>query len=77
MATDNAELHPQLTEGEHDDNVVPVNPVMEERRAPRELNEDRYWLKAPTFTGEEEVEQFIQEFSDVMEVTQWSPRVAC
>jgi len=70
MPTDNAELPPWQTEGEHDDNVIPVNPVMEveERRAPRELNEDRYRLKAPTFTGEEEVEQFIQEFSDVMEV---------
>jgi len=50
--------------------------VLEEVRTPRELNEDRYWLKAPTFTGEEEVEQFIQEFNDVMEVTQWPPRVA-
>jgi len=53
-----------------------MNLVMEERRAPRELNEDRYRLKAPTFTVEEEVEQFIQEFSDVMEVTQWPPWVA-
>jgi len=43
---------------------------------PRELNEERYWLKAPTFTGEEAVEQFIQEFQNVMEVAQWPPRVA-
>jgi len=43
------------------DNVIPVHPTaIEEVRAPRELNEDRYRLKAPTFTGEEEVEQFIQ-----------------
>jgi len=49
---------------------------VEEKRISRELNEDRYRLKAPTFTGEEEVEQFIQEFSDVMEVNQWPPRVA-
>jgi len=49
---------------------------MEEVKVPRELNEDRYRLKAPTFTGEEAVEQFIQEFQDVMEVTQWPPRVA-
>jgi len=54
--------------------VDPV--VLEEVRVPRELNEDRYRLKAPTFTGEEAVEQFIQEFHDVMEVTQWPPRVA-
>jgi len=76
MATPNDELPIPRAEGERDDNVVPVNPVLEEVRAPRELNEDRYRLKAPTFTGEEEVEQFIQEFNDVMEVTQWPPRVA-
>jgi len=70
MATDNAGPPPQPAEGEREDNVVLVNPVIEERRAPKEMNEDRYRLKAPTFTGEEEVEQFIEEFSDVMEVTQ-------
>jgi len=75
MATDNVGLPPQLAEGERDNNV-PMNPVIEKRRAPRELIEDRYRLKAPTFTGKEEVEQFIQEFSDVMEVTQWPPWVA-
>jgi len=75
MAPANAELPTQQAEGEHDDNVVPVNPEIKERRAPRELNEDIYQLKAPTFMGEK-VEQFIQEFNDVMEVAQWPPRVA-
>jgi len=72
MATDNADLPPQQTEGEHEDNVAPINFVIEveETRAPKDLNKDRYRLKAPTFTGEEEVEQFMQEFSDLMEVTQ-------
>jgi len=36
----------------------------------------RYRLKAPVCTGLEDVEQFIQEFSEVMEITQWPPRVA-
>jgi len=36
----------------------------------------RYCLKAPTFTGREDVEQFIQMFSDVIDITQWPPRVA-
>jgi len=77
MARDGTELLIPQNEGEDDDVVIPVNPVvLEEVRVPRELDEDRYRLKAPTFTGEEEVEQFIQEFQDVMEVTQWPPRVA-
>jgi len=35
-----------------------------------------YWycLKAPVFTGGEEVKQFIQEVNDVAAVTQWPPR---
>jgi len=49
---------------------------LEEARVSRELNEDRYRLKAPTFTGEEKVEQFVQEFQDVMENAQWLPKVA-
>jgi len=49
---------------------------MEDRRAPKELNEDRCRLKAPIFTGKEALEQFIQVLSDVMEVTQWPPQVA-
>jgi len=35
----------------------------------------RYRLKAPVFTGLEDVEQFIQEFSEVIDIIQWSPRV--
>jgi len=50
--------------------------VLEEVRVCRELYEDRYRLEAPTFTGEEAVEQFIQEFKEVMEIAQWPPRVA-
>jgi len=36
----------------------------------------RYGLKAPVFTGLEDVEQFIQEFNKVMAILQWPPRVA-
>jgi len=36
----------------------------------------RYRLKAPVFTGLEDVEQFIQEFREVIDITQWPPRVA-
>jgi len=42
MATDNGELPTWQAESEHDYNVVPINLVIEERIAPRELNEDRY-----------------------------------
>jgi len=67
MATEDTELPIPQNEGEGDDTVIPVNPVvLEDVRAPRELNEDRYQLKVPNFTGEEEVEQFIQKFQDVM-----------
>jgi len=77
MAEEGTELPIPLNEGEEDNVAIPVDPaVLEEVRVPRELNENRYWLKAPTFTGEEAVEQFIQEFQDVMEVAQWPPRVA-
>jgi len=76
MAENNVGLQPQPIEGERDNNVVPRDPVIEKRGAHRELVADRYRLKSPTFTGNEEAEQFILEFSDVMEVTQWPPRVA-
>jgi len=36
----------------------------------------RYRLKAPVFTGLEDVEQFIKQFSEVIDITQWPPRVA-
>jgi len=37
---------------------------------------NRYCLKAPIFMGREDVEQFIQEFSDVTDIALWPPRVA-
>jgi len=37
---------------------------------------DRYRLQAPIFTGLEDIEQFIQKFNDVIDITQWPPRVA-
>jgi len=36
---------------------------------------DRYHLRAPIFSGEEDVEQFITEFSDVAAICRWLPRV--
>jgi len=57
-------------EGER--NIV-VNP--EELMQPGE-EAYRHRLKAPVFTGLEDVEQFIQEFSEVIGITQWPPRVA-
>jgi len=64
MATAGTELPIPQTEGECDDTVIPINQVvLEDVRAASELHEDRYRLKASIFTGEEEVEQFIQEFS--------------
>jgi len=63
--------------GEQDQFAIPREPVvLDEVRVRRELYEDRYRLEAPTFTGEEEVEQFIQEFQEVLEIVQWPPRVA-
>jgi len=77
IAEEGTELPIPLNEGEEDNVAIPIEPVvLEEVRVPRELNEDRYRLKAPTFTGDETVEQFIQEFQDVMEVAQWPSRVA-
>jgi len=77
MAEKGTELPILLNEGEEDDVAIPIEQVVLKKvRVPRELNEDRYRLKAPTFLGKEAVEQFIQEFQDVMEVAQWPPRVA-
>jgi len=64
-------------EVEEDNDAMPIEPVVRgETRSPRELYEDRYRLTAPTFSGEEPVEQFVHEFQDVMEVAEWPPRVA-
>jgi len=77
MAEEGTELPILLNEGEEDNVAKPIEPVVKkEVRVPREFHEDRYRLKAPTFSGEEPVEQFVQEFQDVMEVAQWPPRVA-
>jgi len=71
------ELPIPLNEGEGDNVAIPIESVVLEKvRVSRELNEDRYRLKAPAFTAEEAVEQSFQEFQKVMEVAQWPPRVA-
>jgi len=33
----------------------------------------RYKIEAPTFTGVEDVEQFISEFNKTLAITQWLP----
>jgi len=71
------ELPILLNEGEEDNVVIPNNPVVLEKvRVPQELNEVRYQLKMPTFTGEEAVEHFIKDFQDVKEFAQCPLRVA-
>jgi len=66
------------TEGEEENDAIHVEPVVRGgTRAPRENYEDRYRLTAPTFSGEEPVEQFVDEFQNVMEVAQWPPKWRC
>jgi len=36
----------------------------------------KYKLEASSFTGLEDVEQFITEFNEVLAITKWPPRVA-
>jgi len=36
----------------------------------------KYKLEAPTFTGIEDVDQFISEFNETLAITQWPPQVA-
>lgn len=36
---------------------------------------DRYHLRAPIFSGEEHVEQFITKFNDVAAICQWPARI--
>jgi len=50
--------------------------VLGGEEAHRELPGDRYRLKAPVFTSNEDVEQCIQEFSDVAEFSQWRMSLA-
>jgi len=73
MAGTGVGLQPRTTKGEHNDNTLRENPIA---RAYAELPAHRYRLKGPTFTGNEDVEQFTQEFSDVADVTQWPPKIA-
>jgi len=77
MAREGTELPIPSNEGEEDNVDINVEPVVrEEVRIHRECYEEKYRLKVPTFSGEEPVEQFVQEFQDVMEVAQWPPRKA-
>lgn len=77
-----AEEPAQLLQQEDSDPVrynIHTNPVLRDKEAHKEFPGDRYRLKGtppPVLTGNEDGEQFIQEFSDVVEVTQWPPRVA-
>jgi len=71
------ELPIPRNEGEEDNVDINVEPVVrKEVRIHREFYEEKYWLTVPTFSGEEPVEQFVQEFQDVMEVAQWPPQIA-
>jgi len=56
-------------EGEPDITIAPEGPALQGKEA------YRYHLKAPTFTGLEDVEQFFQEFKEVINLAQWPPRV--
>jgi len=54
----------------------PVEPVaMEDGIGGPALPMDRYHLRAPIFSGEEDVEQLITEFSDVAAICRWPARV--
>jgi len=77
MAEGGAELPIPRNEGEEDNVAIPIEPVVrEDVIVHKECYEDKYRLRVPTSSGEEPVEQFIQEFQDVMEVAQWPPRIA-
>jgi len=67
---------PQPNEGEPAALDAHRNPITQGEEANRKLSGDKYRLKAPVFTGNEDVEQFIQEFGDVVGFSQWPPRVA-
>jgi len=65
-----AEGTAQHMEGERANIIAPERLFQPEEEA------YRYKLEAPVFTGLEDVEQFIQEFSEVIAITQCPPRVA-
>jgi len=58
------------TEGEHTTIVTPRRLFQPGEEA------YKYRLEAPTFTGVEDIEQFILEFNETWSITQWPPRVA-
>jgi len=60
----------QRIEGERDIGITPERLIQPWEEA------YRYRLKAPVFMGLDDVEQFIQEFSEVIDITQWPPWVA-
>jgi len=59
------------------DDVPQQGPVAveEDDKGGPALPMDRYHLQAPIFSGEEDVEQFITEFSDVAASCRWPNRV--
>jgi len=59
-----AEGPDQHNKGELGVAVAPEAPALQEEEA------YRYCLKVPVFTGLKDVEQFIQEFSEVIDITQ-------
>jgi len=67
---------PRQDEGEPADPIVLETSVRRGEEAHKGLSDDKYHLIAPVFTGNEDIEKFIQKFSDVVAVTQWLPHVA-
>jgi len=56
-----------------DEDIPRQEPVaVEEDIGGPALPMDKYYLRAPLFSGEEDVNQFIIEFSDVAAIFQWS-----
>jgi len=50
----------------------PVEPIaMEDSIGGQALPMEGYHFRAPIFSGEEDVEQFITEFSDVTAISRW------
>jgi len=60
-----------------DDGDIPgQEPVaMEDDIGSSALPMDKYHLPAPIFLGEDDVEQFITEFSDVVAICRWPTRI--
>jgi len=60
-----------------DEDVACQEPVVmeEDNIGGPALPMDRYYLQAPIFSGKEDVDQFITEFSDVAAICRWPNRV--